>query len=481
MSRKYRIITDYNFRIIAYLPMFYTVLAQVGVFYCFFMNNLYDLSINKVTDLGFGVAELNGKNVFVDGTYTGEKVKVLIQEEHPTYYSAELREVLEPSPFRIEHVCRCASCGGCSFDFIEQGELLRLKNEFLVSCLKENGIKFNHALPKCIGMDDFRAYRNKAIYYVRNQNGEFVIGFFAKHSHNLIKIDNCILEPECTARTNAIIADWANEFGISAYDEKNGNGLIKNIVYRFGVQTDEKMLVIVAADYNIEHLDELVAGLSKMNFSSIWLCKNDGTNNNIWTEDLKHISGNRYISTRLCNLKFELAPRSFFQLNSSQCEKLYQIVLDFAQLKSEDLVFDLYCGIGTISLLLARNAKKVYGIEIIPEATENAKTNAELNGLNNVEFISGKSEIVCEKLVKDQKVEANVVVVDPPRKGCDVSLISTLLFLKAEKIIYVSCNPKSLARDLKLLTGKYNVERIATVDLFPNTLNVETVVLMSRK
>lgn len=240
------------------------------------------------------------------------------------------------------------------------------------------------------------------------------------------------------------------------------------------------MLIIMATKLEVPFLDQLLESLKDLSFDSIWLAQNDSANNNIWGEKQRLIYGSPTINTILFDLKFKLSPKSFFQLNSTQCEKLYQKILDFACLKSTDLVFDLYCGIGTISLCLAQRAKRVYAIEIIEDAILNARENASINNINNVEFLVGKSEVICEQLVKEKQIRANIVVVDPPRKGCDQSLINTLLFLKAEKLVYVSCNPKSLARDLKFLQPLYKISQIATVDMFPNTLHVETVVLMSR-
>lgn len=444
------------------------------------MSVLTDVVISRVTDQGFGVADLNGRSVYVDRTYTGEKVRVRIIGEHPTYYNAHLVEVLEASPFRIEPECCYSSCGGCAFNFIDSKELLKLKNEFLLSCLKEQCVKFDCILPECSGMYDFHGYRNKAIYYVRAQNGKFVIGFFSKNSHDVVEIYGCIMEPDFVSCANEIIAKWAEDFNIHAFDESTGRGLIKNIIYRSGEGTGERMLVVVATDFKIPNLDELMLRLEPLKFTSVWICRNKSQGNSIWTDELKKISGKEHIYTCLAGLKYEISARSFLQLNIKQCEKLYGLVLEFADVKSSDVVFDLYCGIGTITLKLAQKARKVYGIEIVPEAVKNAVRNAELNDLRNVEFIEGKSETVCEELVNKKQIRADIVVVDPPRKGCDSSLINTLIFLNPEKIVYVSCNPKTLARDLKLLESDYKITKIATVDMFPNTLHVESVVKLTR-
>ena len=370
------------------------------------MSVLTDVVISRVTDQGFGVADLNGRSVYVDRTYTGEKVRVRIIEEHPTYYNAHLVEVLEASPFRIEPEEQC--------------------------------VKFDCILPECSGMYDFHGYRNKAIYYVRAQNGKFVIGFFSKNSHDVVEIYGCIMEPDFVSCANEIIAKWAEDFNIHAFDESTGRGLIKNIIYRSGEGTGERMLVVVATDFQIPNLDELMLRLEPLKFTSVWICRNKSQGNSIWTDELKKISGKEHIYTCLAGLKYEISARSFLQLNIKQCEKLYGLVLEFADVKSSDVVFDLYCGIGTITLKLAQKARKVYGIEIVPEAVKNAVRNAELNDLRNVEFIEGKSETVCEELVNKKQIRADIVVVDPPRKGCDSSLINTLIFLNPEKIVYVS-------------------------------------------
>jgi 23S rRNA (uracil1939-C5)-methyltransferase len=288
------------------------------------------------------------------------------------------------------------------------------------------------------------------------------------------------MEPDFVSSANEIIAKWAEDFNIHAFDESTGRGLIKNIIYRSGEGTGERMLVVVATDFQIPNLDELMLRLEPLKFTSVWICRNKSLGNSIWTDELKKISGKEHIYTCLAGLKYEISARSFLQLNIKQCEKLYGLVLEFADVKSSDVVFDLYCGIGTITLKLAQKARKVYGIEIVPEAVKNAVRNAELNDLRNVEFIEGKSETVCEELVNKKQIRADIVVVDPPRKGCDSSLINTLIFLNPEKIVYVSCNPKTLARDLKLLESDYKITKIATVDMFPNTLHVESVVKLTR-
>ena len=437
-----------------------------------------ELLIEEITDKGFAIAYDHGRKIYVDGAYLNERVKVEILEEKPTYASARLEEILMPSPKRITPKCTNLSCGGCAFNQIESSELLRLKNKELKTCLDQ--VNIDQELPLCIGMDEETAYRNKAIYYVRDCDGSFYIGFFAKNSHDLVAIDQCYLEPPFIAIANRIIRQWASDFKISAYSELHQNGLIKNLIYRKGNITNERMLIIVATKMEVPFLDQLLERLKALSFDSIWLAQNDSANNNIWGEKQRLIYGSPTINTILFDLKFKLSPKSFFQLNSTQCEKLYQKILDFACLKATDLVFDLYCGIGTISLCLAQRAKRVYAIEIIDDAILNARENASINNINNVEFFVGKSEVICEQLVKEKQIRANVVVVDPPRKGCDQSLINTLLFLKAEKLVYVSCNPKSLARDLKFLQPLYKISQIATVDMFPNTMHVETVVLMLR-
>lgn len=442
-----------------------------------------EITVNDVTDLGYGISEYNSKKVFIKDALKNEVLLVKIIEEFSTYYNAEIVSFIRKSPSRVEPNCLLSKyCGSCQFQHLQYGKQLELKNNRLLKCLNHNSVFNIENINPCIGVDNCSArYRNKAIYYVREIDGVFSIGFFGSKSHKLVNIIDCLMEPSFIRDVNKTIVDWAISNNIRAYNEKNHQGLIRNIIYREGNVTNERMIVIVIAKkVNSNFWDSLLNKLQDFNFSSVHINYNPTENNDILSNDDVCIYGNSYINTILNGLHFKLLPRSFFQLNSSQCEKLYKIVKDFAFLSNDYIVFDLYCGIGTISLFLAKYVKFVYGIEIVDDAIVNAKENAHLNNIQNVEFILGKSEDKC-KYLYESGIVADIVVVDPPRKGCDKSLLDTIILMNVEQVVYVSCEPKSLFRDLAYLKNNYVIKQISTVDMFPNTSHVETVVLLSRE
>ncbi len=442
---------------------------------------LQELTITDLTPKGFGVSFYNGKKVFIDETLKDEVILCEIADEHPTYYNGKIKKILNPSQHRTTGSCSIQGCGGCQFLHCSYSQQLALKNETLANCFKSKALMNNiYTIPNCIGADCITGYRNKSIYYVRHTANGNAIGLFRKNSHDIVPVQECLMDPKWTSDANQIILSWMSNFKIDAYNEQLKEGLIKELIYRTGYKTEERMVIIVTTNLELPHQKELIDSLKELQVVSIYINSNKTVGNGVYGDKFKLIYGKEKIETYLDGLKFNLGPRAFWQINSKQCEKLYSKVAEFADLSKNQNVFDLYCGAGSISLYLARQAKYVYGVEIVEDAILDARKNAQLNNICNAEFVAGNSENLYQTLVEQHGIP-DIVVVDPPRKGCDAKLLYELIEKGPNKIVYVSCLPDSLARDLKILTQrKYQVDKICTVDMFPNTLHVETVVLLSR-
>jgi 23S rRNA (uracil1939-C5)-methyltransferase len=443
-----------------------------------------ELSIVQITDKGFGVGFYNGKKVFVDGAFLNERIKVALTGEHETYFDSEILQIIEASPDRTDDFCPHIRCGGCQFRNISYDSLLRLKASQLETTLERcsDYIDLKSLFPlSCAGSEPVFHYRNKSIYYVRRRNGISRIGMFAKMSHDLVPIDNCAMEQKWISSANSTVSQWMNEFNVEGYDETEEEGLLREIIYRTGNRTDDRMVILVVSESNIEGLNDLIARLKLLSVDSVYLNVNSSAGNGVYGDEFKLVFGKPYIVSELNSLRFKLGPRSFWQLNSSQCEKLYARILDYADLKGNETVFDLYCGVGSIGLTLAHKAGSVYGVEVIEEAVELARENAVINNISNANFFVGKSETVCQHLLA-QGVSPNIIILDPPRKGCADNLLMAVTSVLPDKIIYVSCNPKSLVRDLSYIgnISDYRIKRISAFDLFPGTYHVETAVLLSR-
>ena len=333
-----------------------------------------------------------------------------------------------------------------------------------------------------LGASNYLYYRNKAQFPVQNVRGRVRIGFYARNSHNVIPCAECRIQNKKINTVKNIVEKFMQEKRIKGYDEKSKKGIVRHILIRVGENTGEVMVVIVATTRKIPHMYDLVKKLRAgvKGLKSVVLNINFKNTNVILGNKEIVIWGDRYIKDYIGNLKFKISPKSFYQVNTSQTKVLYDKVLEYAKLSKDDVVFDLYCGIGSITMMLASRAKFVYGVEIVEDAVKNAKINASDNGINNVEFVKGKAEDVIPRMYEDG-VRADVVVVDPPRKGCDRLLLDTMVKMKPERIVYVSCNPATLARDVKFLKREgFKVECVQPVDMFPMTMHVECVVLLTR-
>ena len=325
-------------------------------------------------------------------------------------------------------------------------------------------------------------YRNKAQFPIQKENGKLKIGFYKKKSHDVIDMDKCVIQHEINDKIIEILRNFIEKNNISVYDETTNKGLLRHIVTKIGFTTKEVMVVLVATKSEIPHIEEFVEELKEKveGFKTLVINVNDKKTNVILGRKNINVYGDGRIIDYIGKLKFEISPLSFFQVNPVQTEVLYNKALEYANIGEDDTVFDIYCGIGTISLFLAQKAKKVYGVEVVEDAIKDAEKNEKLNGMDNAEFFTGKAEEVVPKLYKEGKT-ANIVVVDPPRKGCDEKVLDTIVNMEPERVVYVSCNPSTLARDLKYLDERgYKCVEAQPVDMFPHSVHVETVALLSK-
>ena len=448
-------------------------------------NQKYTIEITGLTHEGQGVGNIDGFVVFVDGTLPEETVEVLIIKVTKSYAVGKLLEIKKTSTHRVEPFCKVYKrCGGCSMQHLDYGEQLKFKADVIVQNLKRlGGIDMDRVkVYPAIGMEQPFQYRNKVQYPVGMQNGEVKIGFFANRSHDIIDSDECEIQPVESNSIREIVRSFAQNSSISIYDEASGKGLLRHVMVRKGFTTNELMVVLVLNGRKLPNAQDLVSKLTQAfsTIKSIYINVNTKKTNIILGNESILLFGQKYISDYIGKYKFNISPLSFFQVNPIQTEKLYSKALEFAALTGGENVFDLYCGIGTISLFLSEKAGKVIGVEVVPEAIADAKENARINGIDNAEFYVGEAEKVIPELY-NKGVRADVVVVDPPRKGCDQVLLDTLVEMKPERIVYVSCNPATLARDVGFLSKNgFELKEVQGVDMFPWTNHVETVVLMTR-
>lgn len=443
--------------------------------------------IIDVIDNGFegeGIAKINGFTIFIPNAIKGEKLKILIVKVLSSHAFGKILEIINKSDKRIESDCiTYKRCGGCNLRHIKYEETLKMKQNAVQSLVNKT-LKTKIQVKETIGMENPYHYRNKAQYPVGvDKQGNPIIGVFANRTHEIIPIDNCLIQSEKSQQIAKFILDFIRENNISIYDEKTGKGLIRHIVTKIGIKTNEIMCVIVLNGRTIPKEKELVTEILEKFPEVKTIVKNINTKNTnvIMGKENINLYGNGYIYDILGEFKFKISPLSFYQVNPVQAEKLYELGVQAARISENDIVFDLYCGIGTISLFMAKYAKKVYGIEIVEEAVNDAKENSKMNGISNVEFIAGDVENILDELINDKKIIPDIVMVDPPRKGLDNKSIENIMSIKPKKLVYISCNPATLVRDLSKLEGLYGVHEVIPVDMFPFTSHVECVALMGRK
>ena len=464
-------------------------------------NQIVTITIEDIGNDGEGIGKYEGYTLFVKGAVVGDVAKVKVLKAKKTYGYAKVEELVVPSPDRVTPKCPVAGkCGGCQLQHLSYERQLAYKADKVKNCLSRiGGISaewLEQHMEPIIGMEEPFYYRNKAQYPVgTNKEGQVVMGFYAGHSHNIIDCMDCAIQEPVNAVILPVIKAFMQEKKISAYDEEAGKGQLRHVLTRVGFVTKEVMVCLIINGRKLPFAEELAkkVAVAVENFrdfdnnggyllKSFCLNVNTQKTNVILGQEILPVHGENYI-TDYIGIQYRISPLSFYQVNPKQTVKLYEKALEYATLSGDEIVWDLYCGIGTISLFLAQKAKKVYGVEIIPQAIEDAKVNSKINNLTNAEFFVGAAEEVMPAKYKESggTMKADVICVDPPRKGCEESLLDTVAAMEPQRIVYVSCDPATLARDVKYLGEKgYELRKVCPVDQFAHTGHVETVVLLQR-
>ena len=445
-------------------------------------NQIYEAVITDYTAEGQGVAHIEGCAVFIPNAIAGERVRVRIEKAQKTWAAGKIVELLEKAPHRVNRECPVAKlCGGCDFWHMDYEEECRLKSERVRACLNRIGGEALEEVP-IIAAPSCYGYRNKAQYPVAVKKGRAYAGFYRAGTHDVVENPRCrILPEESDAVKNAII-DYVNQFRVSVYDETTGKGLLRHIYVRRGAVSGQILVCLVVNGQSLPKVEALISRLKAISgFTTLVLSVNTKKGNTVLGDKFVTLCGPGYIEDTLCGLNFRLSPRSFYQVNHDQAERLYRAAIDQAGITKRDTVLDLYCGVGTITLAMAGAAGKVIGVEVIPQAVEDAKDNARRNGIGNAEFFCGDAGQAALEL-ENSGVHPDVVVVDPPRKGLSADTIEALHRMAPRRIVYVSCDPATLARDVALLKQHgYELKTAQAADLFPRCAHVETVVLLGRK
>lgn len=447
-------------------------------------NKEYEIEIENVSSEGNGVGHIDGFTVFVPDGVRGDFLRIAIVKVNKTYAFGKILKIIKPSEYRTESKCRFyKSCGGCQLMHIDYAEQLKIKGDIIRDCLERIGGQKDYNFLGVEGMENPYHYRNKLIFpYGKDKKGKPVCGFFEKKSHRIVPLTSCCLGDELHTKVLNIINEHIKKYNISVYDEETHTGAFRRVFLRQGFSTGEAMVVISVNAESIKKQNELAQKLidEDKRIKSVILNINTKKTNLVLGDKNITLAGKASISDILCGFKYEISPHSFFQVNPLQTEKLYNTALEFAEIKKTDMVLDIYCGIGTISFLCAEQAKKTVGIEIVPQAIENAEYNKRENGIKNAEFLCGAAEnIVPELLKKNEK--PNVVILDPPRKGSDEKTLNAITEANPERIVYVSCNPSTLARDAAFLTEHgYKLTKAKGYDMFPHSVHVETIALLKK-
>lgn len=447
-------------------------------------NKDYTVTITDVTNLGDGIAKLDGYTLFIPGTVTGDVAEIKAIKLKKNYGYGKLNKLLTPSSHRAQPLCPVhRQCGGCSLMHMSYDYQKELKTKYVKEVLTRIGKVENPNVLPCLGMEHPYEFRNKMIFPIsKNKEGQAVFGFYAKHSHRVVTFPRCYIGEEIFSSIAQTTVDFMNRYHIPPYDEIMDTGAIRRVFLRKGYHTGEIMVVISSNQRNIPHLELLVEQLKGLDehIVSILLNINQGINNQMLGKENILLWGRETITDQLCGNTFRISPHSFYQVNPLQTQVLYETALDYAQLTGAETVYDLYCGICTISLAAAQRAKQVIGIEIVPQAIEDAKNNAVINQHPNAQFYCGPAEEWMPKLVENQT--ADVVILDPPRKGSDPVTLGAICRCAPKRIVYVSCDPATLARDVEFLTQQgYHLVKAQPVDMFPHSAHVETVALLTKE
>ncbi|MDT8862497.1 23S rRNA (uracil(1939)-C(5))-methyltransferase RlmD [Alkalihalobacillus sp. MEB130] len=447
-------------------------------------NDQLQVTIEDLTHEGAGVAKVDGYTLFVPNTLPGELVDIKVIKTNKGYGFARLLDIKKESEHRAEPLCPVYhQCGGCQIQHLHYDAQLLSKQKQVKDVLERIGGLKDVTVHPALGMEHPWRYRNKAQVPIGEEGGLVIAGFYQKRSHRIINMDECLIQHEENDQIIRVAKSIANKYGIRAYDEEKHRGTLRHVVARKGKVTNEVMVVFVTRGKELPNKKNIIEEIQEQipNVKSIVQNINPKRTNVIFGDETKVLWGEEYIHDYIGDIKFAISARSFYQVNPEQTKVLYDKALEYANLTGQETVIDAYCGIGTISLFLARRAKHVYGVEIVPDAIADAKRNAELNGITNVDFAVGEAEKVMPWWYA-QGIRADVVVVDPPRKGCDQELLDTILSMKPKRVVYVSCNPATLARDLKVLEeGGYVTKEVQPVDMFPHSSHIENVAVLEMK
>lgn len=452
-------------------------------------NDMVKVTIEDIGVNGEGIGKVDGYTLFIKDAVIGDVVEAKVTKAKKNYGYARLVNIADESEFRVTPRCDVArQCGGCQIQAMSYARQLEYKNEKVRNNLIRLGGVAEELLdevmePVC-GMEEPYRYRNKAQFPVgTDREGNIITGFYAGRTHQIIPHMDCAIGRAENKEILNIIISFMKEFGLSPYDETSHKGLVRHILIRTGYRTGEVMVCLVINGNGVPHGDTLAERLAEIpGMTSVTYSVNREKTNVIMGREAGLLWGQAYITDYIGDIKYQISPLSFYQVNPVQTERLYETALEYAGLHGDETVWDLYCGIGTISLFLAQKAKHVYGVEIVPQAIEDAKKNAQINGIDNARFYVGKAEDVLPEKYENDGIHADIIVVDPPRKGCEESVLHTMVKMQPERIVYVSCDSATLARDVKYLRGSgYEVKRVKAVDMFPHTGHVETVVMLMRK
>lgn len=448
-------------------------------------NDVVTVTIEDMGTDGEGIGKVDGFTLFIKDALIGDVVEAKLMKVKKNYGYARLMNIITPSPDRVEPKCPVyRQCGGCQIQALDYQAQLKFKERKVRGNLERIGGFTDLPLEPIIGMEEPYHYRNKAQFPVgTDKNGEIVTGFYAGRTHDIIPNTKCYLGTKVNEEILQVVLEYMKKYNVSAYDEASGKGLVRHILIRTGFTSGEIMVCLVINGKKLPKSEKLVEALTKIQgMTSITLNTNEKRTNVILGEEIHLLWGTTYIQDNIGDITYRISPLSFYQVNPVQTRKLYETALEYADLKGEETVWDLYCGIGTISLFLAQKAKMVYGVEIVPQAIEDARENAVLNNIENAKFYVGKAEEVLPELYEQEGIYADVIVVDPPRKGCDEKCLETIVKMQPKRVVYVSCDSATLARDLRYLCDRgYEVKRGRACDMFPMTGHVETVVLLSQR
>ena len=445
-------------------------------------NQIYEAVITDYTAEGQGVAHIEGCAVFIPNAIAGERVTVRIEKARKTWAAGKIVQILEKSPHRVNRECEVAKlCGGCDFWHMDYEEETRLKADRVKQCLNRIGGESLETLP-ILSTPSCHGYRNKAQYPVAAKKGRAFAGFFRAGTHDVVENRRCLILPAETDAVKDAVMDYVNQYRVSVYDETAHRGLLRHIYVRRGAVSGQVLVCLVCNGEKLPKVEQLLNRLQKIpGFTTLVLSVNTQKGNAVLGDRFITLYGPGYIEDTLCGLTFRLSPRSFYQVNHHQAERLYEAAISQAEITKDDLVLDLYCGVGTITLAMAGAAGKVIGVEVIPQAVEDAKDNAVRNGIENAEFFCGDAGQAALELEKNG-IRPDVVVVDPPRKGLNGDTVEALHRMAPRRIVYVSCDPATLARDVALLKEKgFALKNAMAADLFPRCAHVESVVTLSRQ